>query len=293
MNTPKVSIITVNYKQKEVTADLLRSILLSGYPNLEVILVDNESDGSDETFYCSHYPGLRYLYSPENVGFAGGNNLGIQASNGEYLFFLNNDTEISSGLIEHLLEGFADHQVGAVSPVIRYAENPTRIQFAGYTAIHPLTGRNSPLRQLPTESWSESPYFHGAAVLISRKVIEQAGVMPEEYFLYYEELDWSEKIRKNGFQILVAREVSIIHKESISTGKNSPLKVYYQTRNRIRFMKENSSLYGLFLSFFLLVSFPKNLLRLPEKHRNAFWLGCKDALVRKQFGWKNPVYFRA
>ncbi|WP_111668995.1 glycosyltransferase family 2 protein [Algoriphagus litoralis] len=291
MKTPRVSVITVNYKQREVTADLLRSLLLAGYPNLEIVLVDNESDGSDREFYSGLIPEITYLYSRENLGFAGANNLGIQAAQGEFLFFLNNDTEISNGLIEHLLMGFEDSTVGAVSPTIRYAENPSNIQFAGYTSINPLTGRNHPIQVQPVDGWTESPYFHGAAVLIPKRVIDSAGVMPEEYFLYYEELDWSVRIREKGYRILVAGEVTILHKESISTGKNSPLKVYYQTRNRIRFMKQNSRYYRLFIGFFLAFSLPKNLIRLPEIHKKAFKMACQDALLLGKFGWKDPINF--
>lgn len=288
MKSPKVSVITVNYKQQAVTADLLKSLLLADYPNLEVILVDNESDGSDRDIYSGLFPGIVYLHSRENLGFAGANNLGIQSAQGDYFFFLNNDTEITKGLIEHLLTGFEDSSVGAVSPTIRYAENPSKIQFAGYTSIHPLTGRNNPIQAPQSDPWTDTPYFHGAAVMIPSRVIASAGAMPEDYFLYYEELDWSVRIREKGYRILVAGEVSILHKESISTGKNSPLKLYYQTRNRIRFMQLHSGFYGAFLGFFLLVSFPKNILSLGQSHRRAFWMGCKDALVKQNFGWKNP-----
>ena len=293
MGSPAVSIITVNYHQREVTADLLRSLSLAGYPNLQVILVDNESDGRDGDYYREIFPGLTFLHSPENLGFAGANNLGIKAASGDYLFFVNNDTEVGPELIPHLLSGFDSPEVGAVSPVIRYAEDPAKVQFAGYTQIHPLTGRNKPLREVQPGQWTESPYFHGAAVMIPRWVIGQVGPMPEDYFLYYEELDWSAILRREGYRIRVAQEVFILHKESISTGKNSPLKQYYQTRNRIHFMKLHSKWYALFLGFFVLISLPKNLLTLAPAHRKAFRLACEDALIRRRFGWKNPKAFLA
>lgn len=288
---PKVSVITVNYHQREVTGELLRSLKAAGYPNLEVILVDNESDGQDRPFYDDQFPGIIYLHDQENLGFAGGNNRGIDAASGEFLFFINNDTEICPELIPHLVRGFDSPTVGALSPVIRYAEDPGRIQFAGYTRIHSLTGRNKAIKSPQPQSWTETPYFHGAAVMIPKVVIEQVGKMPEEYFLYYEELDWSALIRKQGFKIKVAQDVSILHKESISTGKNSPLKCYYQTRNRVRFMKRHSSSFGLFLGFFLIISIPKNVLLLGPKHRHAFLLACKDALILSRFGWKTPQAF--
>lgn len=293
MGSPLVSIITVNYHQREVTAALLRSLSLADYPQLQVVLVDNESDGQDLEYYWEIYPGLTYISSLENLGFAGANNLGIKAATGDYLFFVNNDTEVGPELIPHLLSGFDSPKVGAVSPVIRYAEHPDMVQFAGYTHIHPLTGRNQPLREVQTGRWTESPYFHGAAVMIPSWVIRQIGPMPEEYFLYYEELDWSAILRREGYRIRVAQEVFILHKESISTGKNSPLKQYYQTRNRIRFMKQHSVWYALFLGFFVLVSIPKNLLQLAPTHRKAFLMACEDALIRRKFGWKNPQSFLA
>ncbi|TFV95582.1 glycosyltransferase family 2 protein [Algoriphagus kandeliae] len=291
MEAPKVSIITVNYHQKEVTADLLRSIQACGYSNLEVIIVDNEQSGDNSLFYREFLPNVQVINSSQNLGFAGANNLGMKYASGEFFFFLNNDTELGEGVIETLLEGFSFPGTGAVCPIIRYAENPEKIQFAGFTPIHPLTGRNKLDQFLTNQSWKQSHYFHGAAVMISRDTIAQMGDMPEDYFLYYEELDWSQRLRDLGLKILVSQQVSILHKESISTGKNSPLKVYYQTRNRIYFMRRNAGFYPAFLLFFLLVSFPKNIFSLSRAHAKAFRKGVLDALFYQKTGYTDPVSF--
>ncbi|TDK44212.1 glycosyltransferase family 2 protein [Algoriphagus formosus] len=291
MSKPKISIITVNYHQREVTGELLRSIQSCTYPNMEVILVDNEQLGDDTPFYQEILPKVQVINSETNLGFAGANNLGMQKATGDFFFFLNNDTVLGEGVIETLLSGFSIPDTGAVCPVIRYAENPEKIQFAGFTPIHPLTGRNSLDQMLSDQPWKESYYFHGAAVLIPREVVEQIGEMPEEYFLYYEELDWSQRLRDLGLKIQVGQEVSIMHKESISTGKNSPLKVYYQTRNRILFMRRNANSFFVFLLFFLLISLPKNWLKLRQAHAKAFRRGVLDALVFQKSGWTDPVEF--
>jgi GT2 family glycosyltransferase len=292
MKTPLVSIITVNYKQPVVTGELLKSLAQISYPNLEVILVDNEQVFSDEGYYQQLFPGIKVINSTENLGFAGANNLGIKAAKGEYLFFLNNDTELENGVIEKLLLAFDCPKVGAVSPVLRYTEKPEKIQFAGYTTIHPLTGRNSPLKSLGSPTLAETPYFHGAAVMIPKRVLDQAGNMDEDYFLYYEELDWSQRIREAGFQLKVLKSAHVLHKESISTGKNSPLKVYYQTRNRVHFMRRNFANPWGFLLFFCLVSLPKNVisfsLKKQKSHRKAFNLGWKHALLENRFGAIDP-----
>jgi GT2 family glycosyltransferase len=292
MKKPLVSIITVNYKQPVVTGELLKSLARISYPNLEVILVDNEQAFSDEYYYEQLFPGIKVINSPQNLGFAGANNLGIKEAKGDYFFFLNNDTELENGVIEKLLKAFDSPKVGAVSPVLRYAENPDQIQFAGYTSIHPFTGRNSPLKSLASPTLAETPYFHGAAVMIPRQVLLEAGNMAEDYFLYYEELDWSQRIREAGYELKVLKTTHVFHKESISTGKNSPLKVYYQTRNRVHFMRRNFVNPWGFLLFFCLISLPKNVmifaLKKQKSHLKAFNLGWKHALIDHRFGAIDP-----
>jgi len=286
-----VSIITVNYKQQQVTCELLQSISKLQYPNLEVIVVDNCQKGDDSAVYKSILPSANVLNARENLGFAGGNNLGIKAAKGDFLFFVNNDTELENGLIESLLSRFTNPEIGAVSPVLKYFSHPDHIQFAGFTPINPLTGRNELLKNVQAPTPYETPYFHGAAVMIKREVIESCGMMPEEFFLYYEELEWSNIIRSKGYKLLVDPAVHVLHKESVTTGKNSPLKLYYQTRNRLHFMRTKGRLNWLsFVSFFLLVSIPKNTLKLivhrEWKHLKAFGRGINDGLIARKFGFR-------
>lgn len=286
-----VSIITVNYKQLQVTCELLESIKGLRFPNLEVIIVDNAQLGDDTPTYQAVLPTVKVINAKENLGFAGGNNLGIQAATGEFLFLVNNDTELENGLIESLLSRFVHPNIGAVSPVLKYFSHPAQIQFAGFTPINSLTGRNELLKQTSSSLPYETPYFHGAAVMIKREVIAQCGMMPEQFFLYYEELEWSTQIKSKGYKLLVDPAVHVLHKESISTGKNSPLKVYYQTRNRLHFMRTKGQLNWLaFMSFFLIISIPKNLIKhvlfREWKHLKAFCQGTADGLISKKFGFR-------
>lgn len=293
MKTPKVSIITVNYKQRAVTCELLDSIAALSYPNLETIVVDNEQEHDDRHIYRIHLPNVKVINVTENIGFAGGNNLGIQQAEGEYIFLLNNDTEIHEGLIESLLESLMDNmQIGAISPILKYFDAPDKIQFAGFTEVNALSGRNNLIQKQPEELITDTAYFHGAAVMIPKRVIDKCGLMPEEYFLYYEELDWSRIIKKKGYELKVRTDVSVLHKESISTGKNSPLKVYYQNRNRIHFMrKSNRKSWLFFLTFFVLMAAPKNmlqhLLKRDFKHLNAFVLAIKHGLITPRLGFQS------
>ena len=212
MKAPKVSIITVNYQQPWVTCELLDSIKSLDYPNLECIVVDNGQAYDDSVLYKHHLSYVKVINSEKNLGFAGANNLGIEHAKGDYILLLNNDTEIDNGVIEALLAALEDKAVGAVSPVLRYFEAPEKVQYAGFTAISGITGRNRMLREVPSTALIDTPYFHGAAVMLPRTVIEACGPMPEDYFLYYEELDWSVMIKKAGYQLKVCTEVSVLHK---------------------------------------------------------------------------------
>jgi GT2 family glycosyltransferase len=116
-------------------------------------------------------------------------------------------------------------------------------------------------------------------MMVSRKVIEKVGMMPEEFFLYYEEFDWSEQIRKKGFKIYCQPKALIYHKESMTTGKMSPLKTFYLTRNRILFMRRNIPLPSLavFFLYFTFFTIPKNtlafIIKKQKDHLRSFWKG--------------------
>jgi GT2 family glycosyltransferase len=116
-------------------------------------------------------------------------------------------------------------------------------------------------------------------MMVSRKVIEEVGLLYEPFFLYYEEFDWCTQIRKKGYKIYYQPKSLIYHKESMTTGKSSPLKTFYLTRNRILFMRRNAPLPGLlvFLAYFVCFTIPKNtvsfLLKKQKDHLRSFWKG--------------------
>lgn len=290
MKTPKISIITINYKQPKVTCELLDSLQKLSYPNLETILVDNGQAQDDTTLYQQHLNTVKVINSEVNLGFAGANNLGIRQATGDYIMLLNNDTELSDGVLEKLVETLQDTDIGAVSPVLRYFEAPEKVQYAGFTEINHLTGRNRLVQQVPEAHLVDTPYFHGAAVMMRKTVVEEAGLMPDDYFLYYEELDWSLMVRKAGYQLKVCTGVSVLHKESVTTGKNSPLKVYYQNRNRVAFMNRHARPLSrlIFNLFYHGVSMPVNAVRHGLKgevtHLKALFKACNDASFRKRMG---------
>jgi len=283
---PLVSIVTLNWNGLAVTSELLRSIQRQNtYPHIELIVVDNHSSEDPTAALKMINPEVIVLRTEKNLGFSGGNNVGIRAAKGDYLFIINNDTEFTPGLIEGLLEVFEKHpDAGVVSPKFHYYFDKGTIEYAGYESVNIFTGRNGMIgcREKDKGQYdvlSETNYAHGGAMMVSRDVIEKVGGLHEDFFLYYEEFDWCNQIKRAGFKIYYQPKSLIYHKESMTTGKESPLKTYYITRNRILYMRRNVPLPGLlvFLLYFTCFTIPKNTLqyvvRKQKDHLRSFWKG--------------------
>ncbi len=265
---PLVSIITINYNQAETTRQFLESARHLTYPNYEIIVVDNASvPALDTVIQPAHYSRLSVVRSEQNLGFTGGNNLGMSQAQGDYFFIVNNDTELTPNLLQTLLEPFEAYpQVGVTCPKIRFYDPPHRVQYAGYTAMNMLTGTARPIGYNQTDDGRyDQPGFtafaHGCAMMVSRAVVNQVGRFAERFFLYYEELDWSQRIRDAGFSIYYQPSATILHKESVSVGQHSTLRTYYLTRNRILYMRRHTSWQQrlVFYGFFATCVLPKHL----------------------------------
>ena len=245
-NECKISIITVNYNGLKDTCELIESLPLED-KSIEVIVVDNASKEDEAAIITNRYPQVKVIRSEKNLGFAGGNNLGIKAAQGKYIFFINNDTILrhQTSDIRHLVSRLeTDEKIGMVCPKIRFAWGDKPIQFAGYTPLSRYTMRNRSIGFGESDKGQydtahPTPYAHGAAMMVKREALEKVGLMPECYFLYYEELDWSMMFTRAGYSIWYEPACTIYHKESQATGQNSPLKAYYLTRNRLLFVKRN------------------------------------------------------
>ena len=256
----KLSIITINYNGLKDTCELLETLPLEDN-SLEVIVVDNASKENEASIIEQRYPMVKVIRSPQNLGFAGGNNLGIKAAHGRYMFFLNNDTVLrhQTSDIRPLIDRLeSSDKIGAVCPKIRFSWEHHPIQYAGYTPLSPITMRNHAIGfgeddhgQYDTPH--PTPYAHGAAMMVKREVIDKAGLMPECYFLYYEELDWSMMIRRAGYDIWYEPACTIYHKESQTTGQASALRTYYVTRNRLLFVRRNNRSHTRYVTYLYLI----------------------------------------
>ncbi len=263
---PLVSIITLNYNQADTTCQFLLSTKCLTYKNFEILVCDmNSVEDPSSKISRLQIPNTRILLSKHNLGFAGGNNWGMRQAKGTYLFIVNNDTEVTPDLIERLLEPFfSDASIGVTCPKIKYFFHPSVIQYAGFNKMNMFTGRTTSIgdKQEDIGQFDDSRYTfgaHGCAMMVSKEVIDKTGMFPELFFLYYEEWDWSTRIQKHGFKIFYQAKAEIFHKESMSVGKDSPLKTYYLTRNRILYIRRNSTFFQLisFYLFYYLLAMPK------------------------------------
>jgi len=264
----KISVITVNYDGLKDTCQLIDCLLASG-KDVEIVVVDNASKNDESQELQRRYPTIKVVETGENLGFAGGNNAGIKAATGDYLFFINNDTLFDDFNPEVLVERLeSDSKIGMVCPKIRFSWGSRPIQFAGYTRLSPVTVRNRAIGYGEDDhgQYDEAhptPYAHGAAMMVKREVIEKAGMIPTDYFLYYEELDWSMAIRRAGYGIWYDPRCTIFHKESQSTGKQSGMRTYFITRNRLLLVKRNYPWYTKWLAYLYLLGavVPRDLIR--------------------------------
>ncbi|EOR96062.1 Glycosyl transferase, family 2 [Arcticibacter svalbardensis MN12-7] len=257
---------------------MLKSIFrFNKYANLEIIVVDNGSSTDPTPQWKLNYPSsITFIRSAINIGFAGGNNLAASVATGDYLFFVNNDTEFTEGLIEslvHILD--INPRVGIISPKIKYFDAPDIIQYAGFTEMNYFTCRNKCIGAFEKDNGQydhltgKTGYIHGAAMMIRRSAIDAAGLMSEIFFLYYEEMDWCERIKSSNYEIWIEPKGLIYHKESMSVGKKSALKEYFMNRNRILFIRRNTTNFNkwIFYIYFSLIVFPRNILKYYKEKR--------------------------
>lgn len=288
MTSPKqtdISVITVNYNGWADTREFIRSwvkhIVSVTY---EIIVVDNASNDDESQSLLDIAPTVKVIRNVRNLGFAGANNVGLRAASGRYLYFLNNDLVIKSDHLKAQLQRLDNEpELAAVSPLIRDYTAPYAIQFAGYTPLSRITLRNRGIGigEQDASRYPASPtaFLHGAAMLVKRSAIDKVGAMPEMYFLYYEELDWSSCFIRQGYQLGFDPQCEVFHKGSSSTGADSPLKAFYLTRNRLIYAYRHRR--GLTRTLSLLyqigLAAPKGMLvslmhQKPENAR-AIWKG--------------------
>lgn len=249
LSTPKIAVVILNWNGKEDTLECLESVFKSNYPNLYVVVVDNGSRDDSVPAIRRAFPATRLLEAGENLGYAGGNNVGIGHAleeGSDYIFILNNDTLVPPDTISKLVTAAGEKpQAGVFGPVIYDATKPNRIVTAGERLT---SDRNLAIENI-AHGEVEPPiqdqcypvdWVTGAAFFLRRSAIEQIGLFDERFFLVYEESDWCFRAKRKGLLAMVVPNASVLHKVSASfDGEDSPLRVYFNRRNRLLFAEKH------------------------------------------------------
>lgn len=253
MTTPRVAIIIVCYNGVADTIDCLQSLRGLTYPNYFTVVVDNASSDNTAQVVATQFPEVHLVVSPHNTGFTGGNQTGVHEAlqhepETDFLFLLNPDTLVAPDLLDQLVETWQTQpQLGALGPVMFLADEP-EVVWSGGGRID-ARGQVTHLRQGErlTESQGFEPceFVSGCGLLISRGVFEQVGLFDERFFLYFEESDLCTRIRKAGYTVGTVLSGRLWHKVSRSTGKDSPLTLYYMRRNQLLYLKKHGTRAGL------------------------------------------------
>lgn len=265
----KVGIILVNYNGAKDTVECLNSLYTVNYKNKKIYVVDNNSSEDDleylESFIDCSY--VKLIKLEENLGFSGGNNIGIKealADGCKVIGLLNNDTTVEDDFLNQLvIKLFSDKRIGAVVPQIRDYYNESMVTYGG-GEINYLKGSvfiEGINRYEDSINNTERfvTFGHGCCLFLKKEVILKIGLLPEEYFLYFEDADYSIQLTNSGYKILYCPESIIYHKESVSTKKGSDNFQYYFTRNRFYFIKKNFKLLSK------LTAYPISVLYLIKK----------------------------
>lgn len=243
LQTPKVSIVILNWNGYEVTRECLASLSKIDYPNYEIVLVDNGSaDGSPERL-AAEFPGVGVIRNKENLGFTGGNNVGIRRAlqeNADYVLLLNNDTVVAPQFLSKLIRaGESDKRIGLLNPKIFYFEPSNRIWYAGgafniWKGIASHRGAREVDRgQYDTQE--EVTFITGCAFVIKTEVIRKIGLLDDSLFYSYEDADWTIRSLNAGYKALYVPSSVVWHKESIDVKRNAgkAFRDFYNVRNSL------------------------------------------------------------
>ena len=267
MSHPKVFAIILNYNGKDFLLSCIESLYKSDYPNLEIVVVDNNStDGSLEDAR-EKFSRLHFIKNSENMGFAAGNNVAIRFAlekMADYVFLLNNDAVVEPDAISKLVtEAGKDSSGGVWSPVI-LSWDKSRVWFAGGDVLWDKM-KTFHITTVPSDSPYQTGYVSGCAILIKKDVFKKIGLFDERFFLYYEDADFSHQAKKAGFKLIIIPSAIAYHAEQ-SEAEN-PSKLYWLVLSGIIFFKKNfHGSKGLWIAFYLMLRKFKNSLDLFAKN---------------------------
>lgn len=291
---PRVGLIIVDFNSWPETRTGILSALNSDHPFEWIIVVDNGGTvPENECRACSQRVVL--IRAQRNGGFAYGVNLGLRRLKrlgATHAMLLNPDARLREETLGTLFAALQQNpEIGIVSPVVYRDELKKAIEFSGARALWHLGWfpARTTLRNVDLQA-ADEPYVMGCCWLIKMAIFDEIGEMPEGYFLYFEETDYCQSVKKRGYRLAVVQNASVIHLGSWTIGKYSPLFRYQLARNRIWFMRRWSrwDQYASFLLFTGLIKVPLAILIFGIRDCN--WPALSAFLKGSWHGLTLPVF---
>jgi GT2 family glycosyltransferase/glycosyltransferase involved in cell wall biosynthesis len=245
VSTPTVSIVVVNYRGAEDTIECLAGIRALEWPTaaVDVVVVDNDSGGSDVDRIRAAAPDVRVIEAGRNLGFAGGCNLGVRHSTGEYLAFVNNDARPEPGFLAAAVDAFADPAVGAVAAkVVDWSGE--RVDYVGSALSWYGQGFKIEVGAVDDGRFDEVRdvlFGTGSALLVRRSAFEQVGGFDERYFMFFEDVDLGWRLWLAGHRVRYVPGALVRHKHHASMSKLGAW--------REQFLLERNALYTIYKNY--------------------------------------------
>jgi len=275
---PRIACVIVNWNGWQDTVKCLDSLQECPYPRLTAIVVDNGSTNDSMARIRAAHPQVTLLEAGKNLGFAGGNNIGIRhalARGAEYLWLLNNDTEPDPGALAALVaKAGTDPRIGAVGSVCYYADSPGTVQAWAGGRMNLWIGYGSNATEPHPDAWFQ--FLYGASLLIAADALLDAGLLDEGFFHYWEEAELCVRLRKRGWRLAAAPESRILHKVAGSTGRKSPVLDRYFTASGLRMLRLHSPAPWLAMFLFVAARFTRRMLRFEFSRCGRVWQGIGD-----------------
>ena len=270
--------------------ECLRSLERQTYGRFSILMVDNGSrDGSAEIIQKT-FPQVEVIRLDENLGFAGGFNRGIEkalAAGAEYVLVLNNDTVSAPKMVEELVRACVPG-VGVAAPKIFFHQDSRRIWSVGgrrnFFTLEMKDKATGQLDQGKWESLQERDYLTGCAMMIPREVFSTVGLLDEGYFAYYEDMDFSFRVKKAGYKLLLVPRAHLWHKVALTSGgEDSPLERYLMAKGSVLFFKKHGGGWRRwFIIPYRLGSAVKTTFRLLTRRKFnsiiAYWKGLWEGI---------------
>ncbi|HBF34618.1 TPA: hypothetical protein DDW35_08635, partial [Candidatus Sumerlaeota bacterium] len=246
-NTPLVYAIVLNWNGEKDTIETLESLARLEIPEgvrFETLVVDNASRAESVAAIRAAFPQIEILQTGANLGYAGGNNVGIQLAQergADWLLVLNNDIVADPPMLRQLLDAAnADPALAILGPRVYRYEAPEQLFYTGWVIdwakylFYRVPANPTPPPIL------DVAWVQGCALMVRADFVRAHGAFDERYHLYCEDADWCVRAQRAGFRTVEITEARLWHKGYASSGKNSPLKTYYGLRNRLLFIDEHA-----------------------------------------------------